>query len=228
MIRKDDRTPGGALSVANLNRIADVLLSGGYAVLPSDTAYSVAAIAVSGRTRTTINNWLRRADEPVSLAFPSMAAVRRWIKPNPDAETLLAEFCPGPITVVTKAALTEPAQFFTEGVRGVNLTIGVRISDSVVEREVAAATGYPITTVAVRDLETDQALTSFEATLEVVASRIDYIGEAPWCVVEGTGFYEAHSSVVIVSEDGKVILKREGDIDRERIEAALRRPIERV
>jgi L-threonylcarbamoyladenylate synthase len=217
-IRADDRTRGGSLSVANLNRIVKILLSGGFAVLPSDTAYSVAAIAVSGRTRTTINNWLNRADEPVLLAFPSISAVRQWITPNDDAEDLLAAFCPGPVAVVTRVAPTVPAQFFEDGLRGPNSTVGVRIPDSIVERDVAATAGYPITTVAIRGLDTGTALTSFDAALEVVTSRVDYIGGAPWCVVEGGGFYKANSSVVIIRDARPHLLKRRGDLDKARIE----------
>lgn len=212
IISKDERTRGGALSVGDLNRVARTLLSGGFALLPSDTAYSVAGIAVSGTTRTTINTLLRRGDMPMSVAFPSLLAVRRWIEPNPTAEKLLARYCPGPITVVCPGSLAEPSFFFSDAVRGPNRTIGVRIPDSIVERDVAATTGYPITTVAVRDLGSDQALTSFEAAIEVVESGMELIGGAQWCAIEGASFYKAHSTVVQVSDDGAVTENRSGDI----------------
>ncbi|HEX8629712.1 MAG TPA: Sua5/YciO/YrdC/YwlC family protein [Catenuloplanes sp.] len=222
MISGGERTRGGALSVDNVNRVARMLLSGGFAVLPSDTAYSVAAIAVTGSTRTTINTLLGRANMAVSMAFPSMPAVRRWIQPSPVVEKILGRYCPGPITVVCPGSLELPASFFSEGARGPNLTIGVRIPDSVVERDVAAATGYPITTVAVRDRATGAVVTSFDEALAVVEAGMVEIGGAPWCAVEGTEFYPAHSTVVAVTGDGRIEEKRPGDIPFADIEAAIR------
>jgi L-threonylcarbamoyladenylate synthase len=222
VINSDERTRGGALSVANLNRIAEILLSGGFAVLPSDTAYSVAAIAVTGSTRTTINRLLRRGNLPVSLAFPSLPAARRWFMPNPMVEKILATYCPGPITVVCPGSLDQPASFYSEAVHGPDLTIGVRIPDSIVERDVSAATGYPITTIAVRDLTTDDAVTSFEDALAVTEEGVGVIGGAQWCAIEGAGFYKAHSTVVQVSADGHLTMYRKGDIPYEEIQAAVR------
>ncbi len=40
-----------------------------------------------------------------------------------------------------------------------------------------------------------------------------------WCVVEGGGFYEAHSTVVRVTADGTVGMIRAGDITFDEIDA---------
>ncbi len=218
IVSASDRTRGGSLRVGQLSRIAEILLAGGYALIPSDTAYSVAAIPVTSSVRTTINDMLRRGLEPVSLAFPSIPLVRRWTAPNPYAERVLERYCPGPITVVCPASAQQPAQYFSEGMRAPDQTVGVRIPDSVVERDVAAATGFPITTVAVRSQDADKiALTSYDEALEVVEAGVRQIGGTRWCVVEGHSFYEAHSTVIRVDPDGTVSKIRDGDISYDEV-----------
>jgi L-threonylcarbamoyladenylate synthase len=213
IVPASDRTPGGSLRVGWLSRIAEILLAGGYALIPSDTAYSVAAIPFASSVRTTINDMLHRGLEPVSLAFPSVPMVRQWIAPNRYAELVLEEYCPGPITVVCPASMQQPAQYFSEGMRAHDQTVGVRIPDSVVERDVAAATGFPISTVAVRSQDASKiALTSYDEALEVVENGVRLIGGTRWCVVQGDSFYPAHSTVVRVNPDGTVERIRDGDI----------------
>lgn len=218
IVDASQRTQGGSLSVRHLSQIAEILLAGGYALIPSDTAYSVAAIPVTSSVRTTINEMLNRGLEPMSLAFPSLTMVREWIAPNEYAERVIERYCPGPITVVCPASPRQPAQYFSEGMRAPDQTIGVRIPDSIAERDIAAATGFPISTVAVRSQDADKvALTSYDAALEVVEAGVRAIGGTRWCVVEGRGFYKAHSTVAHVSPDGTVRRIRDGDITYDEI-----------
>ena len=218
-IGKDERDPQGSLLADDRQRVTEVLLSHGLVLLPSDTAYSVAAIPFSKETRESINTLLKRQDMPVSLAFSTMPSARPWIASNPIVTRLLEEFCPGPVTVVCKAAPHGiPAEFFGKTIASRNRTIGVRIPDSVVERDIAAATPYPVTTVAVRDLATDDVIASFENALDIIESRIGLIDCPEWCAIEGDIRYGQHSTVVEVTGDGtRLRLIREGDIPFTRI-----------
>jgi L-threonylcarbamoyladenylate synthase len=224
IVHEDERTRSGTLRVRRLREVSAILLNGGFAVLPSDTAYSVAAITLTMPIRSDINELLGRGSMPLSQAFASMPAVRAWIRPNPVAERLLEHFCPGPITVVCGATQHVPAQFIEDGVHGPNLTVGVRIPDSIIERDVSAAVGYPISTVPVRDLSSGltepPVITSYSQTMDVIQERIGLIGNRPWCVVEGGEFhYETNSTVIRVADDGAIEILREGPMPREEIEA---------
>ncbi|MFL6142275.1 MAG: L-threonylcarbamoyladenylate synthase [Labedaea sp.] len=162
----------------------DVLRSGGFVLLPSDTAYSVAALPLSGAVRTRINTLLRRRDMPVSLAFPDIAVADRWIAANPVARRLLRRFCPGPVTVVCTAAPGLPDQLFEQAVASRNRTVGVRVPDSAPERRVAAATEYPVTTVAVIGPD-GRIATSLAEAITIIQHGLAEAGFQRWCAIDG-------------------------------------------
>lgn len=214
VIGKDRLDREGCLLAADRQRVTDVLLAGGFVLLPSDTAYSVAAVPFAAETRNRINRLLQRPNMPVSLVFASMSSVHRWTMRNRIALRLLEEYCPGPITVVcTASANGIPAQFFDQTVASRNRTIGVRIPDSAVERDMASVTVYPVTTVAVRDVDDGEVGSSFDAALEAVAPHAAATGFPQWCAIEGDVRYGIHSTVVEVTADGsRLTLLREGAI----------------
>jgi L-threonylcarbamoyladenylate synthase len=226
VVGADELTPVGLLPDHRLAEVAERLRDGQFVLLPSDTSYSIAAIPVSEVTRDTINALLERDREMVmSLAFDSADAVRNWISPNRIVDALLQRFCPGPITVVCAANPDEryiPSRFY-EILKAGDRTIGVRLPDSVVERQLAAAVRSPITTVAVRVPPDGPGVTSFATALDRVRTGAGRVGDPPWCAIEGTAFQDRLSTVVLVSADSAELrLRRPGAIDFAEIEAVAR------
>jgi L-threonylcarbamoyladenylate synthase len=211
----------------HLEMISRLLLDGGYVVLPSDTAYAIAALAVRADTQKRINKILSRPDWPLSLAFPSHLAARKWISPNIVVDCLVEKFCPGPITIVCKAEPSLPASFFSLAISSENRTIGVRIPDSLVEREVAACTNFPITTVAIREPGGGDVITSFDKAVEIVTKGIVKVrpkDNATWCAIEADAdlVYDQHSTVVQVLDNAGLELLRPGRLPFEEIQAAVK------
>jgi L-threonylcarbamoyladenylate synthase len=208
-----------SISAEHLTRIGDVLLNGGFVLLPSDTSYSVAVLPLSQSTREQLNILLKRPDQPLSLAFPDLAAASRWVAPNPVVTALLERFCPGPITVVARVSFSIPAQVVDRAVAGPDRTIGVRIPNSAVERAVAATLRYPITTTAVFDPATSRPVTDFSVARAFVEARVGMTRFSRWCAIEGTIDYEDLSTVVRVAPDGRLDPVRPGAIPLDDIEA---------
>jgi len=218
VVGRDDRDAQGRLRPEHLEAVCRVLQDRGFVLLPSDTAYSIAAWLRTERTRDAINRMLQRPDEPISLAFPSVAVVQRWTTRNTVADRLLERFTPGPITVVRPASRLVPADLTNKAFHSQNRTIGVRIPNSVEERQVAGATGNPVTTVAVRNLTSEAPVTSFAEAVDIVRAGIATIGGAPWCAIEGEIRYQRHSTVVeVLGDDGDYRLIRPGSIPEEEI-----------
>jgi L-threonylcarbamoyladenylate synthase len=111
---------------------------------------------------------------------------------------------------VCKAKEAVPDDFLMNVIGSSDRTIGVRIPDSSIERDLAASTQSPLMTVAVRDLNTGEAIQQFEQAVEVVKSGIERLGGAEWAAIEGENFYASHSTVIRVGVD-KVELLRKGD-----------------
>jgi L-threonylcarbamoyladenylate synthase len=221
-ISKAERSPGGSLSVRHIDTVERTLRQRGYILLPSDTAYSLAAIAEDRELQVRLNKILSRPDWPISLAFPSASAAREWIVSDLIVDHLMERFCPGPITIVCKAKSPPvPAAFFDTTIASHDGTIGVRIPDSVVEREVAGCTKYPITTAAVRDIRTGEAISGFTQALGIVSAGTDLVPEAIWCAIEGEMVYPRHSTVVRVTTAGRLELIRAGHVPLEELERSV-------
>jgi L-threonylcarbamoyladenylate synthase len=223
VVRADDRDAAGHLRPEHLERVGEILQDHGFVLLPSDTAYSLAAVLDAERVRQNINAILERPDDPISLAFSSVAIVQQWTSENTVADRLLERFTPGPITVVRTVSRHIPADLTNKVFRSQNRTIGVRIPNSVEERDVAAAAAGPVTTVAVRRSPQDPSLiTTLDEAISIVAAGIARIGGATWCAIEGQIRYQQHSTVVeVLGEDGSYRLVREGSIPEAEIQACL-------
>ena len=137
VVRQNERDERGNLLPEHVAEIRRILGDGGFVMLPSDTAFSIAAWLHSTQTRRRINKLLVREDEPLSFAFPSPEVVRQWIAKNDAADRLLECFTPGPITVVCRASRLIPTVVTRELMGSRNHTIGVRIPNSAAERQVA-------------------------------------------------------------------------------------------
>jgi len=222
IIKRSDRTRTGALPTSRLQRIKGSLLGHGFILLPSDTCYSVAALAIDRRVQSNVNNLLSRSKEPISLSFPNIVRVENFVYLNPISASLLERFTPGPITVVCNARAEVPIELTSQIVGSSDRTIGVRISDSFIERDVASCIQYPITTVAVRDPADNSVVKNFEQAIEIVEKGMRNLENIIWgAAVEGEEFYANQSTVVHVTNDAeKLKLLREGDIPFKEIQLA--------
>jgi L-threonylcarbamoyladenylate synthase len=226
VIRQSMRTAQGRLAPGDLTQIREILQAGGFVLLPSDTAYSIATWPLAAETGRRINELLgREASEPMSVAVGSREAVSAWSAPNPAADHLLKCFTPGPITVVRTASRLVPESVTRDVLGGQNHSVGTRVPDSVVEREVAGVGQHPVTTVPVRDLTLPKPppVTAFEPALAIVRSRSDAFGGAPWGAIEGDPPpYPKTSTVVVLYDSGEIKeIKRHGVITEAEIRACL-------
>jgi L-threonylcarbamoyladenylate synthase len=216
VVSLEDRTRTGSLRSRDISLIRAALLRGGFVLLPSDTCYSLAMIPQDKGRRDIINGILDRPENwPMSIAFPSINVARRFVKLSLVAMQLLEVFTPGPITVICDADSDPDTLRFVR-----DDTIGVRIPESPIEREIAGCTDYPVTTVAVRDRE-GIPVRNFDRALDQVDIGTHFVAAPGWYAIQGDddSFFSDHSTVVRVA-GAEVSTMREGDIPYEQIIAA--------
>jgi L-threonylcarbamoyladenylate synthase len=222
------RTPRRSLFTGDVQRIKNLLSNNGMLLLPSDTGYSLAAVPANEQVYTTINLILDRGEMPVSLAFDSLFSVDLFIELNNVVAALLEMFTPGGITIVCKAREQVPAKFIRDSIHVFDHTIGVRIPDSKIEREVARSCNAPITTVAVRDAN-GAVVQDFNKALAIVSAGMERVGFANWAAVEGDLFLAMHSTVVRIvnPQTGAYKIERPGSISETEIANCLQQPFSR-
>ena len=208
------RTPSGYLPTSIIQETRRILLKGGFALLPSDTCYSLGALAIDENSRFKVNTVLRRVNEPISLAFNTYLSLQVFVKMNNVIAALIERFTPGPFTIVCEASDAIADAFLKHTLGSLDGTIGIRIPDSRDERDLAGSTLYPLMTVAVRDKGKE--IRDFEQAIDVVKRGIETLDEKfTWAAIplrDDGFFYPLHSTVVRVSKMGEVKLLREGFI----------------
>ncbi len=124
----------------------------------------------------------------MSVAFSSYLQVQRFVEVSNTTALIFEHFTPGPITIVAKAKPNISREFTSQAIGSSDGIIGARISDSFIEREVAASTADLLVSVAIRDSQTGEPIQNFEKAMEVVELGTERLGGAHWLAIEGEHF----------------------------------------
>jgi L-threonylcarbamoyladenylate synthase len=197
---------------------AAALGAGHLVVLPTETVYGLGARADDAHAVARVFATKGRpADHPLIAHVYDIEAARMWARQIPDyAEKLMAEFWPGPMTLVLPRS-TRAADFITGG----QDTVGVRVPGSPVAREVLRALaeltadpGIAIAAPSANRFGRVSPTTAQHAQQELgeLLDDSDVILDAGPCVV-------GVESTIIDCSGGAPVLLRPGKITAEQIEA---------
>ncbi len=140
---------GDQLSVSQTRYIVDVLRRGGVVWFYSDCSY---AIGVDPRHPTGIralDALLDHAGHPIPLTAADETLAATLIRFDVRVRALTAKFWPGGLGIHTKP-ISRLARRIAKNVHGTDGVV-VRVSQSVIERQISATARLPITSAAVRD-----------------------------------------------------------------------------
>lgn len=195
-----------ALSVADpltLEKASRVLADGGVVVAPTETRYGILVRAdVESAVQRLFEIKGRNTTNPTAIFVQSIATIERLGLMTPIARKLIAEFLPGPLTLVLDAKIPWGAP------RVVNGKIGIRWSSSVFIHQLVTAVGAPLTATS--------ANLSGQPDRESVAGIMVDFGSAVDVYIDGGLMSGPVSTVVECSGDNFLIL-RHGAIPREQI-----------
>lgn len=118
-----------------------VLSRGGLVVFPSETTYGIGADATNGEAVDKLLQYkARREGKPLSIAVADQVMAEQYATLNDEAKQLYRNFLPGPITVISKNK-----GCLAHGVASERGTIGVRIPNFSLIRQIIKTYGKPIT-----------------------------------------------------------------------------------
>lgn len=197
-------TPGGLLRLSDLARIVDVLQRGGLSVLPTETGYMLAAKGTDIRAvKAAFQAKSRSRENPMHLAFSSIAMAESYASVDLRALRLLGELTPGPLTVVVQARPQLLNNLVT-----LNGTVGVRVPDHPATLQIIDALGCPLTATSLN--ESGQTPISLDepslSTMKWPEQEIVYI------VREGRGPTYDSPSTLVRTTGSKVEVLRQGPI----------------
>ncbi len=124
-----------------IEKACQILKAGGLLVYPTETTYGIGADATNQDAVDKLLQYKsRREGKPLSIAASDLAMAQQYVEINDQAANLYQNFLPGPITVVSYAK-----DKVAKGVASERNTLGIRIPDYPLIREIVAAYGKPIT-----------------------------------------------------------------------------------
>ncbi len=195
-----------------IDEAAGILRAGGVIAAPTDTLYGIMASAHDAEAVKRVFLIKGRSpDAPLPLLVAEVADIERYAERMPEAGRILAgKFLPGPLTLVAPGAGSLPAV-----VTGGLSTVGVRVPDHRVPRELARRLGHAVTGTSANLSGMPPATTAAEVR-EQLGDAVDYV------VDDGPSAGGVGSTVVDVSREPPKLI-REGAVSWAAIEAVLER-----
>ncbi len=173
---------------------------------PTDTVYAVAGAADLANTRDRLYAAKRREQgQPMALLAASSDTLMPWVFVDGRARELIAEFWPGPLTLILRAtprALARLGRVVREG------TLGVRVPDHPAALTILRAVTHPVAASSANITGEPAPITGGEAQAN--------LGDAVDLVVDGVCEIGLGSSILDLTLPQPRLL-REGSIPAQRL-----------
>jgi tRNA A37 threonylcarbamoyladenosine synthetase subunit TsaC/SUA5/YrdC len=185
-----------SLCYKDLQKITETLYANGIVIFASDSAFAVGVLPSSEIALRRLELLLpNKANDPVPLSFGTATLMRCFVEITAKDEILLEEFGHGQLSLVCRirAGITNLA----EAGLHVHGSVGARVSNSPIERQISNFVQSPITTPAVRSDDGDTA-NSFDEMIDLIRMRLAEIDDTiPICVVSGVDTHFCGLSTVL-------------------------------
>jgi tRNA threonylcarbamoyl adenosine modification protein (Sua5/YciO/YrdC/YwlC family) len=186
---------------SDILKAVDILRNGGVIIYPTDTIYGIGcditkqkAVERVARIKNT------RPDKPdCSLIFYDLSQISDYCKPIPNSIfKLIKKNLPGPFTFVLNANSNIPKLF-----KNSKKSIGIRVPDNNIIREIVKELGNPIMSTSVHD---DDEIIEYITDPELIHEKY---GDQVDLVIDG-GFGDNRPSTVLDCTTGEPLLLRIG------------------
>lgn len=181
----------------HVDRASGVLHDHGVVVLPTDSVYAFAALPGSRQALDRIARIKQINPEKhlFSLVVPDLSQIARYAQVSNPAYRILRRFLPGPYTFVLPASPEVPRMLLAR-----RKTIGLRVPDNAVAREVAEAAGGALLATTMKLPDDEYPLNDPDEIERRVGKLVDLFLESGWGGLEP-------STVVDLSEDEPAVLR---------------------
>jgi tRNA threonylcarbamoyl adenosine modification protein (Sua5/YciO/YrdC/YwlC family) len=182
-----------------LQRAADILRSGGLIVYPTDTSYALGCHIGDKRALDRIEA-LRRLDKGhrFTLACRDLSEIATYAQVDKTQYRILKHYTPGPFTFILTASRETPRRLVNQKHR----TIGIRVPDHAVVRELLATLGEPIMTTTLRLAGEDLPMTDALEMRDRLEHQVDLIIDSGRGGVESTTLVDLTGPMPVVERQG--------------------------
>lgn len=187
-----------------VKRAAEMLRDGAVMVYPTDTSYALGCALGYKEAIDRIRDIRRLGNKHYfTLVFPDLSGAGDYVRLSTQAFRVVKSTTPGPYTFVVPAARSIPRRVQHPNRR----TIGLRIPDAAIPRDIAGALGEPLMTSTLLLPGEDLPCVDPESAKERLAHLVDLIIDG------GPGDFEP-TTVVELTDGVRVLREGKGDPSR--------------
>jgi tRNA threonylcarbamoyl adenosine modification protein (Sua5/YciO/YrdC/YwlC family) len=188
-------------SEKELLKVVDILRGGGVIIYPTDTVYGMGCDINNKKAveRIAKIKGLKPEKANLSIICYDLSHITDYAK-RVDNQTfkMMKKGLPGPFTFILEASNMIPKVFTAK-----KKTIGIRIPDHSIPRELVRLLGNPIVTTSIRD---EDDIIEYSTDPELIYEKFEHLVD---CVIDG-GYGNQIASTVVDCSGDEVSLLREG------------------
>ncbi len=188
-------------SPKHIQKIVDCLKNGGIIIYPTDTVYSIGCDIYQSKAFEKVAQikGIKPREANFSFIFSDMDQIAEFTRPfSTSVFKLMKKAFPGPFTFILNANNKVPKIFQSR-----KKTIGIRIPDNNICREIIRELGNPITSTSVHD---DDDILEYSTDPELIHDKYKDMVDI---VVKG-GFGENEASTVVDCTGDQIEIVRQG------------------
>ena len=184
-----------------IRKIVDVLRDGGIIIYPTDTVYGMGCDITNARAVEKVARikGIKVEKNTFSFICSDFSHLATYTKPIPNPVfKLLKKNLPGPFTFILEASNNVPKYF-----KGKKKTVGIRIPDNNIIRDIVAELGNPILSTSIHD---EDEILEYTTDPELIYEKYKEVVDV---VIDG-GFGELEPSTIVDCYDKEIRIVREG------------------
>lgn len=187
-----------------IEQIVEVLKKGGLIIYPTDTVYGLGCDITNHKAIEKICRIRGIKPEKANFSFicSDLSHISDYIKPIDTATfRLLKKALPGPFTFILNANNNVPKLLSAN-----KKTVGIRVPDNEIAREIVRQLGNPILSTSIRD---DDDVIEYSTDPELIHEKYEHTVDI---VIDG-GYGDNEASTVVDCTSGEFEILREGKGD---------------
>jgi len=185
-------------------QVVEVLRKGGLVIYPTDTVYGLGCDITNHKAIEAVCRLRKMNCNKANLSFIcyDLSHISEYIKPIDNAVfRVLKKALPGPFTFIFNASSLVPKLISSS-----KKTVGIRIPDNNIPREIVKALGNPILTTSIKD---DDDILEYSTDPELIYEKYQHLVDV---VIDG-GYGDNIPSTVVDCTSGDFNIVREGKGD---------------
>ena len=189
-----------------IEQVVEVLRKGGLIIYPTDTVYGLGCDITNQKAIETICRIRNIKPDKANFSFIcyDLSHISDYIKPI-DSTTfrIIKKALPGPFTFIFNASHAVPKLLNSN-----KKTVGIRVPDNSIAREIVKALGNPIVSASIKD---DDEIIEYSTDPELIYEK--YQDQVDLVIDGGYGGNIASTVVDCTSGDFEVIREGKGDLE---------------